>query len=110
VLLHSDYAALPTIMRSEADSQNYFQWMVLAHVFIAFSVVWIYERGCDSKPWLGQGLRFGLALSFLTIVPTYMIYYVVQPLPETLVIKQIAFDLVRTLGLGLLLGWLYRKA
>ncbi|MBY0572285.1 MAG: hypothetical protein K2P84_01275, partial [Undibacterium sp.] len=64
LLLHADYAALPTIMRSEADSQNYFHWMLLAHVFIAFSAVWIYERGCDDRPWLGQGLRFGVALAF----------------------------------------------
>jgi len=33
---------------------------------------------------------------------------VVQPLPGMLIVKQIAFDLVRTVGLGLLVGWLYR--
>lgn len=108
LLLHADYAQLPSLMRTEADSQAYFHWMILAHVFIALAFVWIYQHGREAKPWLGQGLRFGLAVALLTVVPTYLIYYVVQPLPGMLVAKQIAFDLVRTIGLGVFVGWLYR--
>jgi hypothetical protein len=95
-------------MRTEADSQQFFHWMLLAHVCIALAFVWIYQQGREEKPWLGQGLRFGLAVALLTVVPTYMIYYVVQPLPGMLVAKQIAFDLVRTIGLGVFVGWMYR--
>ena len=108
LLLHGDYAQLPNIMRTEADSAQYFPIMLLAHVFIAFAFVWIYQRGCEDKPWLGQGLRFGLVVAFLTVVPTYMIYYAVQPLPGMLVIKQIVFDLIRTAALGVVVGWMYR--
>jgi hypothetical protein len=108
LLLGSDYARLPNLMRTEADSQKYFHWMLLAHVFVAFTFVWIYQRGKEDKPWLGQGMRFGLAIAFLTVVPTYMIYYVVQPLPEVLVAKQIALDLLRTVGLGVFVAWMYR--
>ena len=108
LILHGDYAQLPNLMRTEADSQQHFPLMLLAHIFIALTFVWIYQRGREDKPWLGQGLRFGLAIAFLTVVPTYLIYYVVQPLPGMLIVKQIAFDLVRTVGLGLLVGWLYR--
>jgi len=108
LMLHGDYAQLPNLMRSEADSQQYFPLMLLAHVFIAIAFVWIYQQGRADKPWFGQGLRFGLAVALLTVVPTYMIYYVVQPLPEMLVIKQIAFDLIRTAGLGVIVGWMMR--
>jgi len=108
LLLHGDYAQLPNIMRTEADSQQYFPLMLLAHVFIAFAFVWIYRHGREDKSWLAQGLRFGLAVAFLTAVPTYMIYYVVQPLPGILVIKQIAFDLIRTAGLGVIVAWMLR--
>ena len=37
-----------------------------------------------------------------------MIYYVVQPLPGMLVVKQIAFDTIMTLALGALVAFLYR--
>jgi hypothetical protein len=36
--------------------------------------VWICARGVEAKPWLAQGVRFGVAVALLTIVPTYMIY------------------------------------
>lgn len=108
ILLNADYAQLPSIMRSEADSQQHFPLMLLAHIFIACTFVWIYQRGWEDKAWLSQGLRFGVVIAFLTVIPTYMIYYVVQPLPEMLVVKQIIFDLIRTAGLGVVVSWMYR--
>ena len=108
LLLHGAYAQLPNLMRTEADSQKHFPLMLLAHLFITLAFVWMYQRGREAKPWLGQGLRFGLAVAFLAVVPGYLIYYVVQPLPGMLVVKQIAFDLVRTTGLGVVVAWLHR--
>ena len=52
VLLHSDYAQLSNIMRTEADSARYFPLMILAHVMLATAFVWIYSRGVDVAPWL----------------------------------------------------------
>jgi hypothetical protein len=107
-LLHDDYAQLPNLFRPEADVQQYFPLMLLAHVILAGAFVWIYSRGAEAKSWLGQGLRFGLAVALLTVVPTYTIYYVVQPLPGVHVIKQIVFDGTLILILGAVVGFLYR--
>ncbi len=68
----------------------------------------IYVRGREAKPWLGQGLRFGLIIALLTVVPTYLIYYVVQPMPGITVVKQIVFDSVLLLVLGAVVAYLYR--
>jgi hypothetical protein len=106
VLLHGDYALLPNLMRTEADSQRYFGWMLLAHGFIAGAFVWIYQRGKEDRPFLSQGLRFGLVIALLTAVPTYLIYYAVQPWPGLLVAKQVVFDLVRMLILGVVVAWM----
>jgi hypothetical protein len=57
---------------------------------------------------LAQGVRFGVAIALLTIVPTYMIYFVVQPMPGDVVVKQIIFDSVLTVILGTIVAWLYR--
>jgi hypothetical protein len=108
VLLHDDYAKLPNLFRTESDSQQYFPLMLLAHLMLASAFAWIYARGAESKPWLGQGLRFGLAVAFLTIVPTYTIYFVVQPMPGMHVLKQILFDGILMLVLGAVVAFVYR--
>jgi hypothetical protein len=110
LLLHEDYLKLPILFRSETDSQQYMPFMLAAHVIMAGALVWIYRLGVQAKPWLGQGLRFGLAAMLLAIVPTYMIYYAVQPMPGALVIKQIVLDGGLMLLLGMLLAFLYRDA
>jgi hypothetical protein len=107
-LLHEDYLALPNLFRSDEKSMPLFQWMVIGHVLMAGAFTWIYARGVENKPWLGQGLRFGLAVALLCVVPIYMIYYVVQPMPGILAVKQVVFDTFMTLVLGAVVAFLYR--
>jgi hypothetical protein len=107
-LLHDDYTRLSNLFRSESDAQRYFPWMIVAHVILSGAFVWIYSRGVEATPWLPQGLRFGLAVALLTIVPTYMIYYVVQPMPGMTVVKQIVFDGILMLILGVVVAFMYR--
>jgi len=108
VLLHDDYAQLPNLFRPEADARQFFHLMILAHVIMAGAFVWIYTRGMEARPWLAQGLRYGLAIALLTVVPIYTIYYVVQPMPGMHVVKQIVFDGILTLVLGAVVAFLYR--
>lgn len=110
LLLHDDYAALPNLFRSEADSMRYFPLMILAHVILAGAFAWIYSRGVDALPWLPQGIRYGIAVALLTVVPTYMIYYVVQPMPASTVVKQIVFDSILIVLLGIIAAYIYRNA
>jgi hypothetical protein len=109
VLLHDDYSKLSSLFRSEADAQTYFPLMILAHVLLAGAFVWIYSRGVEARPWLPQGIRFGLAIALLTIVPTYIIYYVVQPMPGAVVVKQIVFDGILMLILAAIVAFIYRR-
>jgi hypothetical protein len=108
VLLGADYKALGALFRTDADAQQYFPLMILAHVLLAGAFTWIYARGVEAKPWLGQGVRFGVAVAFLTSIPTYLIYYVVQPMPVVVVAKQIVLDSLLMVILGVIAGWLYR--
>ncbi len=108
LLLRSDYMQLVNLFRAEGDQQKYFPLMVLAHVILSGAFVWIYARGVEAKPWLAQGVRFGVAVALLTIVPTYTIYFVVQPMPGHVVGKQIVFDGVLMVILGIIVAYLYR--
>jgi hypothetical protein len=108
VLLDDEYRKLPNLFRSEAEAGPYFPYMLLAHGTMAGAFAWIYSRGVEPAPWVGQGVRFGIAVALLTAVPTYMIYYVVQPMPPSVVIKQIVFASALAVILGLVAAFLYR--
>lgn len=108
-LLSQDYAALPALYRSDEDQQNFFTYMLLAHVLIGIGLTWIYRMGKNDQPWLGQGIRFGIAIAVLTTIPTYLVYYAVQPMPAILAIKQILFDSTTMLFMGVLVAFVNRK-
>ena len=109
VLLQGDYSQLPNLLRTEQDAQGYFHFMILANLLYSLALVWIYAQGVSDKPWLGQGVRFGLAVWLLTAVPTYLTYYAVQPWPPEVIVKSIGFDLVRLLVIGVVAAAVYRK-
>ena len=106
VILHADYEATG-LMRPAAEAQEKMPLMIFAHVLMAGAFTWVYARGVENKPWLGQGLRFGLAIAVL-FAPIYIIYYVVQPTPGALAAKQIVLDTIMTLVLGAAVAFLYR--
>ena len=109
VLLYADYAQLSNLFRKESEAQSFFPLMVLAHIIMSGAFVWIYARGVEAKPWLGQGIRYGAAIVLLTTVPLYLIYYVVQPMPGATVVKQIVFDAILVLILGAIVAFMYRS-
>ena len=108
MLLHDDYTRLSGLFRPEAEAQQYFPLMILAHIILAGAFVWIYSRGVEATPWLPQGIRFGVAVALLTVIPTYMIYYVVQPMPGPVVAKPSVFDGILRLRLGVITAFIYR--
>jgi hypothetical protein len=107
LLLGGDYAATPG-MRPPAEAQKIIGWLILAQAFFGVAFAWIYVQGKEDKPWLAQGIRFGIAVAFLTVVPTYLIYHVVTPVPFALALKQIVFDTIRVVLMGVVLAWINR--
>ncbi len=108
VLLTQDYHALPGMFRTDADGQAHFGYMLLAHLFIGIGFTWIYLKGREAKPFLAQGVRFGLAVAVISTIPTYLIYFAVQPMPADLVVKQIVFDTIAMVLMGIVCAWLNR--
>ena len=108
MLLAPEYRALPNLFRSEMDGGAHFPFMLLAHLSIGIGFTWIYLRGREAKPFLAQGVRFGLAVAVLTTIPMYLIYFAVQPMPGELVCKQIVFDTIAMVVMGIVCAWLNR--
>ena len=108
-LLESEYSRLPGLFRAKETQASYFPWMLVAHALFAAGFVWIYRQGREpDKPWLGQGLRYGAAIIVLLTIPGYLIYFAVQPLPWTLVTKQIVFDSLAVLIMAADVALMYR--
>ena len=108
LLLAGDYAPLVgTLLRTQEDSQHYFPWMIVADLLIGFAMTWLYRFGfSEGRTTAAQGLRFGLAVALLSVVPLHLIYYSVQPMPAALVVKQVIFDTIRFMLLGVLIAYL----
>jgi uncharacterized BrkB/YihY/UPF0761 family membrane protein len=108
-LLNADYQKLvPGVFRSPQDAETYFPCMIAAHILIAIGFTWVYRAGRDNRPWLGQGVRFGLAIAVLCTIPGYLIYFAVEPLPSDLVAKQIVFDTICMVIMGIVVAALNR--
>jgi hypothetical protein len=111
VLLHDDYAQLLGLFRSEADAQRYFPVMLLAHFLIGFGITWMYRRSVPAdRQFLSAGISFGIGLAVLMTAPMYLIYYAVQPMPGGVVAKQIVFDVIGVVLLGILVALVNRPS
>jgi len=106
VLLHGDYGQLPGLFRTKEDSANHFFFMLLSHLLKAAGFTWIYLKGKENKPFFGQGVRYGIAIAVLMTIPLYLIYYAVQPMPGVLVFKQILFETLGVVLMGIVVAWL----
>ncbi|NDP43508.1 MAG: hypothetical protein GZ089_12460 [Aromatoleum sp.] len=107
-LLAPDYAKLAGMFRPPAEQGSFFGYMLIAHLLIGIGFTWIYLQGREDKAFLAQGIRFGLAVAVLATIPTYLIYYAVQPYPAKVVVKQIVFDTIGVVLMGIVCAWINR--
>lgn len=107
LMLADDYNTLVgKVMRPQEEASGMMQWMLLADACIGFAMTWIYRQGVTARPRMAQGIRFGIAMAFLTVVPQFLIHWVVTAMPAAIVAKQLAFDGVRMVLLGVLVAHL----
>ena len=106
ILLRPDYMPLAQHYRAEGTEKMLF--ISLAYLSFAIGSVWVYAKGVEDKTWLGQGIRFGIAMWLILAVPSFVIAYAVQPVPGMLAVKQVLFEGVDKILLGILTAALYR--
>src|SRR5438309_281555 len=107
VLLQPQYLQNAQLMRAPADSQSHAPFLMLAFFFFSLGFVWIYAQGVNSRPWLGQGIRYGVAVWVITSVAEYTVYYAIQPWPANVVLMQIGYELLMNLIAGIIVASIY---
>ena len=100
ILLMPDYNAIPLSHRSAEGIQHRFWAMCVGQFFFAAMFAYIYTRGQEAKPWLIQGLRYGVVMTFVTVVPYSLSQYVVYIVPYMLAIKWMIMGGIQLLILG----------
>lgn len=106
IWLRQDYMPVAQLYRPEGQEKMI--WIILAYLSFAIGSVWVYAKGVENKPWLGQGLRFGIAMWLVLTIPSFFIAYAVQPVPAILMAKQVITEGVDKILLGLITAALYR--
>jgi hypothetical protein len=109
VILAPEYKNIPNLFRTDKDAESMLGFMLLAHLILAIGFVWIYAKGREAKPYFAQGLRYGLGIALVAMVPTYLIYYAIQPMPGQVVAMQIVLDTIGSMLMGVIVAWLYRE-
>jgi hypothetical protein len=110
IWLMSDYAAIPASHRSPAGIMHRFWAMAVGQFIFAALFAYLYTRGAEKKPWLMQGVRYGILVTLLTVVPTALGEYVVYIVPYQLAIKWMIAGGIQMVMLGLLVAAIYGES
>ena len=108
IWMKADYMQVANLYRPEGQEKMVF--IFLAYLSFAIGSVLVYARGVENKPWLGQGVRFGILIWLVMAVPSFFIAYAVQPIPAILMAKQVVYEGVDKILLGIITAALYRPS
>ena len=109
VWLTPDYNAIPASHRSAAEIQQKFWALVIGQICFAAMFAYIYTRGLEKKPWLAQGLRYGVLVALLTVIPYSLSEYDTYIIPSSLVVKWIVSEAVQLIVLGAIVAGIYKS-
>ena len=107
VLLRADYQAMAALYRTQAQANAHAAWILPAYLLLGLAMTWLYRRmPASDGVELARGARFGLAIALVSFVPWHMLAFVAQPLPLSLMLRQVVLDMAAMVLLGMLLAWL----
>ena len=106
-LLGADYDTVMKLYRPAADTL--YTFIFLANAAYAIAFVWIFAKGVEDKPPVMQGLRFGFLAWLLAKLPPFTIQYAISPIPGIVFMKQIGYELLTALIIGVVVAMIVRK-
>ncbi len=106
IILKNAYMDTADLWRPEDAMMHRFWIMLLAQLIFTVGAVLIYPRGVAKKSPVGQGIRYGILLALVSIVPGSLINYVTMPLPHTLALHWILIEGVQCVLLGLVIAFI----
>lgn len=96
--------------RPEEAIRHRFWLICVSDALYSVFFVWVYAKGREEKPWVGQGIRYGVLMTLFTVVPSTINYYVAYNLPHTLVLHWLIAGLIALSLMGLAAEAILRKS
>jgi hypothetical protein len=106
--LSADYDAIPLSHRNPAGIERRFWAIVLGQIFFSTMFAYIYTRGRENKSWIEQGIRYGILVSMLAVIPTSLTQYAVYIVPYMLVIKWMVAGGIQMVLAGLVVAAIFK--
>lgn len=105
IVKHQDLNEHMAMMMRPANGNSLYCWfMAIGHFIMSGAMVWIYRLGRETKPLVGQGLRFGFAIALVGAIPFDFVYFGMNQISEISLLKMLATDIVMYLIFGLLVA------
>ena len=82
----------------------------LSRVFAAGLFTFVFTKGYEGKPGLGEGLRYGFWIGLLVYVPAFLFGLAVSDLPASSQINQFVKGMVEAIICGVVVGQLYKAS
>jgi len=93
---------------AQMDAKMWIMWVAWALVSLMF--VWVYLRGMENKPWVGQAIRYAIVIWLFVVVPATLDQYVLYRIPYTLALTWMAVGGVQVLLASLATAAICKKA
>jgi heme/copper-type cytochrome/quinol oxidase subunit 3 len=108
-ILGEEMRQMTELFRSDEECAKRMPYLLVGQFLLAAAFVWTYRQGRQEKPWLGQGIRYGIAMTLLLVVSQFLMAFAIQPFPGEFIAKQILIGSVITVLLGVIVAWMERK-
>jgi hypothetical protein len=102
VWLRHDYELAAAAFRPLAALRHRIWLTDIGEAIFTVLFCYVYSRGVEPKPWWAQGIRYGILMTFLIVVPASLSQYVAFNIPHQLALKWMAAGLVQLILLGLI--------
>jgi uncharacterized glyoxalase superfamily protein PhnB len=111
-ILASDYAPFyGTLLRSSQAGPSWqMLFLPVAHLCFISTLVWVYARLRLEGSRTVQGLKLGFVGWIMGQAPLWLLWYAEQPWPGVLVVKQLGYELVSSLFIGLAIAAVARQS
>lgn len=106
VLMASTYESVSHLFRPEAETK---MWIIfVSYVFLAFAFTFIFSKGYEGKGIL-EGVRYGIWVSLLMILPFNYMTYAVMPIPYAMAFWGFVYGTVEMVLAGIALAIVFGK-
>jgi hypothetical protein len=96
------------LMRPPEEMSGYFKWVYLGYAFFAILFSYVYTRGHEGKPGIGEGIRYGFSLGLLLNLPAVCLMHAVSAWPRQVLIGWFFGGIIECLILGVIVSLIYK--